>query len=132
MENQNVNLLSLFNIGVNENNNVKKEETVVKKDDKKSKTKTKVKTNHCSDSTLENEKKLKSFTKVYLKAFGGQIKIFEGEELENIKLAEVQKYLVEAGFGEFRENVHWIIVEDENKVEAILVASCAEKFHSKG
>lgn len=126
-------LLTMFNIEKKEETKVEtKVEKKKENNSKKTETKTKKVTKKLDNLNANKEKELKNFTKVELKAFGGRIKMIEGEELENIKLDTLQGELVELGYHEFAANVLWLIVPNKTNTEAVLVASCGEKFHAKG
>ncbi|EDT15812.1 hypothetical protein [Clostridium perfringens] len=121
-------LMSMF--GLQEEKKTVKE---VKKEETKSSTsneKSSLKTSKTENSQVDSIKaKLKNYVKVELKVFGSQVKVFEGEDIENIDLKSLQDELVSLGYGEFSESILWTVAE-VSKTEAILVAGC--KFFNKG
>ncbi|EGS5728038.1 hypothetical protein I9Y33_002323 [Clostridium perfringens] len=121
-------LMSMF--GLQEEKKTVKE---VKKEEPKSSTsneKSSLKTSKTENSQVDSIKaKLKNYVKVELKVFGSQVKVFEGEDIENIDLKSLQDELVSLGYGEFSESILWTVAE-VSKTEAILVAGC--KFFNKG
>ncbi|WP_283684599.1 hypothetical protein [Clostridium perfringens] len=121
-------LMSMF--GLQEEKKTVKE---VKKEEPKSSAsneKSSLKTSKNENSQVDSIKaKLKNYVKVELKVFGSQVKVFEGEDIENIDLKSLQDELVSLGYGEFSESILWTVAE-VSKTEAILVAGC--KFFNKG